>query len=54
MPPSIRIFKMLDKRFLRREQFSPLVTYIMWLVAEVGAMATDLAEFTGAARIYVR
>jgi manganese transport protein len=33
---------------LCREHFSPPVTYIMWLVAEVGAMATDLAEFLGA------
>ncbi len=32
-----------------REQFSKPVVLVMWLVAEVVAMATDLAEFLGAA-----
>lgn len=31
-----------------RQQFSPLVVYAMWIVSEVAAMATDLAEFLGA------
>ncbi len=31
-----------------REHFAPPVVYAMWIVAEVGAMATDLAEFLGA------
>ncbi|MGI8737871.1 MAG: divalent metal cation transporter [Candidatus Eremiobacter antarcticus] len=31
-----------------REQFAKPVTYTMWLVSEVGAMATDLAELLGA------
>ncbi|KAF0693712.1 Aste57867_15352 [Aphanomyces stellatus] len=30
-------------------QFSPWVTILMWIVAEVAAMATDVAEFIGAA-----
>jgi manganese transport protein len=32
-----------------RSEFPLLVVYGMWIVAEVGAMATDLAEFLGAA-----
>ncbi len=32
-----------------REQFRPQVSFIMWILAEVVAMATDLAEFLGAA-----
>jgi len=31
-----------------RKQFPPLVVYTMWVVSEVAAMATDLAEFLGA------
>jgi manganese transport protein len=33
---------------LSRAQFSPPVVYAMWIAAEIGAMATDLAEFLGA------
>ena len=33
---------------LSRAHFSPPVVYAMWVAAEVGAMATDLAEFLGA------
>ncbi|HEX7736663.1 MAG TPA: Nramp family divalent metal transporter, partial [Ktedonobacteraceae bacterium] len=33
---------------LSREHFPRPVVYLMWIVAEVGAMATDLAEFLGA------
>ena len=32
-----------------REQFPPLITWIMWAISELVAMATDLAEFLGAA-----
>jgi manganese transport protein len=32
-----------------REQFSPRVSFALWIQAEVIAMATDLAEFLGAA-----
>src|SRR5438067_8321914 len=32
-----------------RRAFPRPVVYLMWIVAEVGAMATDLAEFLGAA-----
>ncbi len=32
-----------------REQFSPPVVYALWIVSEVAAMATDLAEFLGGA-----
>ncbi len=32
-----------------REQFSRPVTFVMWVVSEVAAMATDLAEFLGGA-----
>jgi manganese transport protein len=32
-----------------RHAFPQPVVYLMWIVAEVGAMATDLAEFLGAA-----
>jgi len=32
-----------------REQFRPRSVFLMWLLAEVVAMATDLAEFLGAA-----
>ena len=31
-----------------RAHFSPSIVYPMWLLSEVGAMATDLAEFLGA------
>jgi manganese transport protein len=31
-----------------REQFPRPVVYAMWIVSEIGAMATDLAEFLGA------
>ena len=34
---------------LCRERYGPLVNVLLWLQAEVVAMATDLAEFTGAA-----
>jgi manganese transport protein len=34
---------------LCREQFHPAVVVVMWIVSEVGAMATDLAEFLGGA-----
>jgi manganese transport protein len=30
---------------LSREHFSRPVVYLMWIVSEIGAMATDLAEF---------
>jgi manganese transport protein len=33
---------------LSREHFSPPVVYALWIAAEMGAMATDLAEFLGA------
>jgi manganese transport protein len=33
---------------LSRAHFSPPIVYAMWIAAEVGAMATDLAEFLGA------
>ncbi|HEY0752828.1 MAG TPA: Nramp family divalent metal transporter [Ktedonobacteraceae bacterium] len=33
---------------LSREQFPRPVVYMMWLVSEIAAMATDLAEFLGA------
>jgi manganese transport protein len=33
---------------LSRIHFPPAVTYAMWVAAEIGAMATDLAEFLGA------
>ncbi|GAC1367058.1 MAG: Nramp family divalent metal transporter [Ktedonobacteraceae bacterium] len=33
---------------LCHKYFSKPVNYVMWIVAEVGAMATDLAEFLGA------
>ena len=32
-----------------RDRFSPRMTYFLWIQAEAIAMATDLAEFTGAA-----
>src|ERR1044072_8213506 len=32
-----------------RDQFSRPVTYSMWVVSEIAAMATDLAEFLGGA-----
>ena len=32
-----------------RDQFSPVVVYGMWIVSEIAAMATDLAEFLGGA-----
>ena len=32
-----------------RQQFSPPVVWAMWLVSEIAAMATDLAEFLGGA-----
>jgi manganese transport protein len=32
-----------------REHFSPPVVYTLWIVSEVAAMATDLAEFLGGA-----
>ncbi len=34
---------------LMREHFSPWLVWPLWVIAEVMAMATDLAEFTGAA-----
>ena len=34
---------------LSAEHFSRPLTYAMWVVSEIGAMATDLAEFLGAA-----
>jgi len=33
---------------LCREHLSPILVYPMWIISEVGAMATDLAEFLGA------
>lgn len=33
---------------LCREHFSKPVVYVMWIISEIGAMATDLAEFLGA------
>ena len=33
---------------LSREYFPRPIVYLMWIVSEVGAMATDLAEFIGA------
>ncbi len=33
---------------LSRQQFSKPVVYAMWIVSEIAAMATDLAEFLGA------
>src|SRR5205807_5520560 len=32
-----------------REQFAPPVVWAMWVVSEIAAMATDLAEFLGGA-----
>ncbi|HTO22449.1 MAG TPA: Nramp family divalent metal transporter [Spirochaetia bacterium] len=32
-----------------RERFRPRVVFVMWILAEIVAMATDLAEFLGAA-----
>ena len=32
-----------------RDQFAPPVRYAMWVVSEIAAMATDLAEFLGGA-----
>src|SRR5579883_3628035 len=32
-----------------REQFPPAVVWAMWIVSELAAMATDLAEFVGGA-----
>jgi manganese transport protein len=32
-----------------RDQFSPAVRYPMWVISEIAAMATDLAEFLGGA-----
>ena len=32
-----------------REQFSPPVVYALWVISEIAAMATDLAEFLGGA-----
>ena len=37
-----------DLAELSREHFSAPVAYAMWIAAEIGAMATDLAEFLGA------
>lgn len=34
---------------LCRDHFGRAATYVLWVVAEVGAMATDVAEFVGAA-----
>jgi manganese transport protein len=34
---------------LSREKFPRPLVYCMWVIAEIGAMATDLAEFLGAA-----
>src|SRR5437764_6414403 len=34
---------------LSREQFPPALVWAMWVVSEIGAMATDLAEFLGGA-----
>src|SRR4030088_2535490 len=34
---------------LCREQFPPPVVWAMWVVSEIAAMATDLAEFLGGA-----
>jgi manganese transport protein len=34
---------------MSRAQFSPPVVYAMWVVSEIAAMATDLAEFLGGA-----
>src|ERR1700685_4043705 len=34
---------------LCREQFAPPVVWAMWVVSEIAAMATDLAEFLGGA-----
>lgn len=33
---------------LSREHFPRPIVYLMWIVSEIGAMATDLAEFIGA------
>src|SRR5579864_8753517 len=32
-----------------REQFPRPITFVMWVVSEIAAMATDLAEFLGGA-----
>src|SRR5438270_4758194 len=32
-----------------RDQFSKPVVYAMWVISEIAAMATDLAEFLGGA-----
>lgn len=38
---------------LCRQEFRKPVVYVMWIVSEIAAMATDLAEFLGAsARVY--
>lgn len=34
---------------LCRDHFGPAAAYALWIVAEIGAMATDVAEFVGAA-----
>jgi manganese transport protein len=34
---------------LSREQFPRALVWAMWVVSEIGAMATDLAEFLGGA-----
>jgi manganese transport protein len=34
---------------LCREHFSPAVVIVMWIISEIAAMATDLAEFLGGA-----
>lgn len=34
---------------LCRDRFGPVAAYVLWVVAEIGAMATDVAEFVGAA-----
>jgi manganese transport protein len=34
---------------LCREEFSPAIVFAMWVVSEIAAMATDLAEFLGGA-----
>src|SRR5467141_1721931 len=33
-----------------RDEFPPAVVWAMWIVSEIAAMATDLAEFLGGAR----
>ncbi|WP_245418430.1 MULTISPECIES: Nramp family divalent metal transporter [Cohaesibacter] len=34
---------------LSRDNFSPVMVWVMWFVSEIAAMATDLAEFLGGA-----